>query len=255
MNNNLITSIAENAGYVAVFLLLIFAMFAAAKVAEVIVAKKTGDKNTGLSTRKVVIIGLFSAISGVLMLFEIPVFFAPSFYKIDLSDLPAVIGAFAFGPMTGVLIEFIKILLNLILNGTTTAFVGELANFVVGCSYVLPASIIYLFKKTRKNAMISCAVGTLVITIVGSSLNAFYLLPAFAALYGMPIDALIGMGTAVNPSITNLTSFVLLAVAPLNLLKGAVITVITFAIYKQLSPILKNATLVTVRKQEATQSE
>ena len=254
MNNNLITSIAENVGYVAVFLLLIVAMFAAAKIAEIIVAKKTGDGNSGLTTRKVVIIGLFSAISGILMLFEIPVFFAPSFYKIDLSDLPAIIGAFAFGPMTGVLIEFIKILLNLILNGTTTAFVGELANFVVGCSYVLPASILYLFKKTRKNAMISCAVGTIVITIVGSSLNAFYLLPAFAALYGMPIDALIGMGTAVNPSITNLSTFVLFAVAPLNLLKGAIITGVTVVVYKKLSPILKNATLVTARSQEA-QSE
>ena len=254
MNNNLITSIAENVGYVAVFLLLIVAMFAAAKIAEIIVAKKTGEGNSGLTTRKVVIIGLFSAISGILMLFEIPVFFAPSFYKIDLSDLPAIIGAFAFGPMTGVLIEFIKILLNLILNGTTTAFVGELANFVVGCSYVLPASILYLFKKTRKNAMISCAVGTIVITIVGSSLNAFYLLPAFAALYGMPIDALIGMGTAVNPSITNLSTFVLFAVAPLNLLKGAIITGVTVVVYKKLSPILKNATLVTARSQEA-QSE
>ena len=254
MNNNLITSIAENAGYVAVFLLLIVAMFAAAKIAEIIVAKKTGERNSGLTTRKVVIIGLFSAISGILMLFEIPVFFAPSFYKIDLSDLPAIIGAFAFGPMTGVLIEFIKILLNLILNGTTTAFVGELANFVVGCSYVLPASILYLFKKTRKNAMISCAVGTIVITIVGSSLNAFYLLPAFAVLYGMPIDALIGMGTAVNPSITNLSTFVLFAVAPLNLLKGAIITGVTVVVYKKLSPIMKNATLVTARSQEA-QSE
>ncbi len=251
MNNNLISSVAENAGYVAVFLLLILAMFAIAKLAEVFVAKKTGEENTGLTTRKLVIIGLFSAISGVLMLFEIPVFFAPSFYKIDLSDLPAVIGAFAFGPMTGVLIEFIKILINLILNGTTTAFVGELANFIVGCSYVLPASIIYLFKKTRKNAMISCAVGTLVIAIVGSALNAFYLLPAFAALYGMPIEALIGMGTAVNPAIDNIFTFVLFAVAPLNLLKGAVITVVTVAVYKKLSPVIKNATLVSVRKQEA----
>ena len=102
--------------------------------------------------------------------------------------------------------------------------------------------------------MISCAVGTLVIAIVGSSLNAFYLLPAFAALYGMPIDALIGMGTAVNPSITNLSTFVLFAVAPLNLLKGAIITGVTVVVYKKLSPIIKNATLVTVRTQEA-QSE
>ncbi len=249
MNNNLLTSIAENAAYVAVFALLIVLMFALAKVAEVLVARKTGEQTTGFSTRKVVIIGLFSAISAVLMLFELPVFFAPAFYKIDLSDLPAVIGAFAFGPMTGVMIEFIKILLNLVINGTSTAFVGELANFVVGCSYVLPASIIYLFKKNRKTALISCGVGTLVITIVGSSLNAFYLLPAFAALYGMPIDALIEMGTAVNPAINNIFTFVLFAVAPLNLIKGGLITVVTVLVYKKLSPILKS-NFVVAKSQE-----
>ncbi len=251
MNNNLITSIAENAAYVAVFALLIVLMFVAAKVAEVIVSRKSGTQIAGLTTRKVIIIGLFAAISTVLMLFEIPVFFAPSFYKIDLSDIPAVIGAFAFGPMTGVMIEFIKILLNLVINGTTTAFVGELANFVVGCSYVLPASIIYLFKKNRKTAMIACGVGTLVITIVGSSLNAFYLLPAFAALYGMPLDALIEMGTAVNPAINNVFTFVLFAVAPLNLLKGAIITAITVVVYKKLSPILKSELAVSPKGQEA----
>ena len=251
MKNNLLTSIADNAGFVVMFLLLIAAMFAAAKAAEKFVARKTGDDGSTLTTRKVVIIGLFAAIAAILMIFEIPVFFAPSFYKIDLSDLPAVIGAFAFGPMTGVLIQFIKILLNLVINGTTTAFVGELANFVVGCSYVLPASIIYLFKKTRKMAMISCLTGTLVIAIVGSSLNAFYLLPAFAALYGMPLDSLIAMGTAVNPAINNIFTFVLFAVAPLNLLKGTIITAITVAVYKKLSPIMKNATLVSTKRQEA----
>ncbi len=251
MNNNLLTSITENAAYVVIFLLLIAAMFVVAKVAENIVAKKAGTESTALTTRKVVVIGLFSAISVLLMLLEIPVFFAPGFYKLDLSDLPAVIGGFAFGPMTGVLIEFIKILLKLVIKGTGTAFVGELANFVVGCSYVLPASIIYIFKKNRKTAMLACAAGTIVITIVGSSLNAFYLLPAFAALYGMPIDALIGMGTAVNPAITNIFTFVLFAVAPLNLVKGAVITVVTVAVYKKLSPILKNGTVVAVSRQEA----
>ena len=251
MKNNLLTSVAENAAYVAVFILLILLMFAAAKIAEVLVSRKTGAESQSLSTRKVVIIGLFSAISAILMLFEVPVFFAPSFYKIDLSDLPAVIGAFAFGPMTGVMVEFIKILLNLVINGTTTAFVGELANFIVGCSYVLPASIIYLFKKNRKMAMIACASGTLTITVVGSALNAFYLLPAFAALYGMPVDALIGMGTAVNPAITNIGTFVLFAVAPLNLLKGVVITTVTVLVYKKLSPVLKTGLVVTPKRQEA----
>ncbi|MCR5657490.1 MAG: ECF transporter S component [Butyrivibrio sp.] len=251
MNNNLITSIAENTAYVIVFGLLILAMFVLARIAEVLVSKKTGDEVSRMTTRKMVVIGVFSAISVVLMMIEVPLPFAPSFYKLDMSDLPAVIGGFAFGPMTGVMIEFIKILLELVLRGTATAFVGELANFVVGCSYVLPASVLYLFKKTRKTALISCLVATLIITIVGSSLNAFYLLPAFAALYGMPMDALIGMGTAVNPAITNLGTFVLFAVAPLNLIKGSLISFITVAVYKKLSPILKNITVRAPKRQEA----
>lgn len=251
MKNNLISSIAENTAYVIVFGLLILAMFVLARLAEVFISKKTGDEVSRMTTRKMVVIGVFSAISVVLMMIEVPLPFAPSFYKLDMSDLPAVIGGFAFGPMTGVMIEFIKILLELVLRGTTTAFVGELANFVVGCSYVLPASILYLFKKTRKTALISCLVATLIITIVGSSLNAFYLLPAFAALYGMPMEALIGMGTAINPSITNLGTFVLFAVAPLNIIKGSLLSVVTVAVYKQLSPILKNATVKAAKRQEA----
>ncbi len=251
MKNNLLASIAENTVLVSIFILLIVTMFVAARLAENYVAKKTGEKNPGLSTRKMVIIGIFSAISAVLMLFEVPMPFAPSFYKLDLSDLPAVIGGFAFGPMTGVMIEFIKILLNLIINGTQTAFIGELANFVVGCSYVLPASIIYIFKKNRQTAFISCLTATMIITIVGSSLNAFYLLPAFAKLYGMPLDALIGMGTAINPAISNMFTFVLFAVAPINLLKGGVLSTITVLVYKKISPILKNTTIVSTRKAEA----
>ncbi len=251
MKNNLLASIAENTVLVAVFILLIVAMFVAARIAENYVAKKTGEGNAGMNTRKMVIIGIFSAISAVLMLFEVPMPFAPSFYKLDLSDLPAVIGGFAFGPMTGVMIEFIKILLNLILNGTQTAFIGELANFIVGCSYVLPSAIIYIFKKNRQTAFISCLTATMIITIVGSSLNAFYLLPAFAKLYGMPLDALLGMGTAINPAITNMFTFVLFAVAPINLLKGGVLSVITILVYKKLSPVIKNATLPENRKAEA----
>ncbi|WP_044913879.1 MULTISPECIES: ECF transporter S component [unclassified Butyrivibrio] len=248
MKNNLLASIAENTLLVAIFLMLIVAMFIAARIAENYVSKKTGDSSGTMSTRKLVIIGIFSAISAVLMLFEIPMPFAPSFYKLDISDLPAVIAGFAFGPMTGVMIEFIKILLNLVLNGTQTAFIGELANFVVGCSYVLPASIIYIFKKNRQTAFISCLVATMIITIVGSSLNAFYLLPAFAKLYGMPLDALIGMGTAINPAINNLFTFVLFAVAPINLIKGGVLSAITALVYKKLSPVLKNSELASHRK-------
>lgn len=250
MNNDLMKNIAENTAFVLGFLAIVAVLFVIAYVFEKMAAKKTGDKEKILTTRKIVIIGVFSAISFALMLIEVAVPFAPSFYKIDLGDLPALIGAFAFGPMVGVLIEFIKILLNLIFQGTTTAFVGELANFIVGCSFVLPASIVYAFKKTRKNAIIATIVGTVCITICGTVFNAVYLLPAFAALYGMPLEALIGMGTEINPAITDVTSFVIICVAPLNLLKGSIVSVITILIYKQLSPILKFGRIESVKKKD-----
>jgi riboflavin transporter FmnP len=188
------------------------------------------------------------------MMIEMPVPFAPPFYKIDLSDLPALVGAFAFGPMTGVLIEFIKILLELVLRGTTTAFVGELANFVVGCSFVMTASIVYNFKKSKGMAVLSCIAGTAMITVVGTLLNAVYLLPAFAKLYGMPLDALIAMGTQVNSSVTDIFSFVVLCVAPLNLLKGGIDSVITVLVYKSLSPILKNSHVESIRKTDTAEN-
>lgn len=192
-------------------------------------------------------IGVFSAISAILMLFEFPVPFAPPFYEIDFSELPALIGTFAYGPVAGVMIEFCKIVLKLLMKGTTTAFVGDLANFSIGCSFLLPASVIYLLKKTRKNAVIGCIAGTLIMTVVGTAFNAVYLLPKFAQMYGMPLDAIIGMGTSINPAITGVTSFVVLAVAPLNLLKGTTVSVVTLLVYKKLSPVLKTGMQGQVR--------
>ena len=185
-------------------------------------------------------IGVFSAISAVLMLFEMPVPFAPAFYKLDFSELPALIAAFAFGPVAGVMTEFCKILLKLLFKSTSTAFVGELANFVVGCSFLLPASIIYLFKKSKKQAVISCIIGTACMTVFGTAFNGIYLLPKFAQLYGMPLEAIIEMGTIINPAITDITSLVVMAVAPLNILKGSLVSIITLFIYKKLSVIIKS---------------
>ena len=238
--NNLISQIAQNAVFVLVFAGVIILMFLIAYAVEKLIKKKNDDKERILTTRKVVVIGMFSALSTVLMLFEFPVPFAPpGIYKLDFSELPALIGGFAFGPVTGIMIEFIKVLLKTVIKGTSTAFVGELANFFVGCSFVLPTTVIYLAKKSKVNAIISCAVGTLVITIVGSSFNAFYLLPTFAKMFGMDIDTIIAMGTAVNSHVTSLSDFIFLIVAPVNILKGVMVSVVTLLIYKPLSPILK----------------
>lgn len=184
-------------------------------------------------------VGMLSAIAVVLMLFEIPLPFAPAFYEIDFSEVPVLVGCFAMGPAAGVAIEFLKILLNFAINGTATAGVGEIANFLIGCSLVVPAALIYKFKKTRAGAIVGMAAGTVFMTAVGCLLNAFVLLPTYAVAFGMPIDGLVQMGTAVNSAIDSLTTFVLFAVAPFNLLKGVLVSLIVFLIYKKISPVFK----------------
>jgi len=243
MMNGLWENVVGNVVFVLEFLAIIIAIILVAYFVEKYFNKKNGVTEKILSTRKIAMIGMFSAIATILMLFEIPLPFAPSFYKLDFSEVPVLVGTFAFGPVAGVMIEFVKIILKLLFKGTSTAFVGELANFVVGCSFVVPASILYIIKKTKKQAIIGCVVGTVILTVVGTLFNAVYLLPKFAELYGMPLEALIAMGTAVNPKITNITNFVILAVAPLNIIKGTSVSLITMLIYKKISPILKSVTI------------
>ena len=205
------------------------------------VTKKQSKKETRstFNIRSLTMIGMLSAISVILMLFDIPLGFLPSFYQIDFSEVPVLIGSFALGPVAGVMIELIKILLNLLINGTDTAGIGEVANFFIGCSIVVPASVIYARNKTKKGAVSGLIVGSLLLIIVGSLLNAYVLLPAYAAAFHMPIEGLIGMGTAINPAIHSMNTFILLAVAPFNLIKGILVSIITILLYKKLSPVIK----------------
>lgn len=191
----------------------------------------------GTRIRTIVQVGMLAAIAVVLMLFEIPLPFAPSFYEIDFSEVPVMIGTFAMGPLAGAAIELVKILLNFFINGTTTAGVGEVANFLIGCALVVPAGIIYRRKRTRKGAIIGMAAGTVFMTLLGCVLNAYVLLPTYAAAFQLPIDSLVAMGTAVNGSITDLFTFVAFAVAPFNILKGVLVSLIVFLIYKKISPV------------------
>lgn len=237
----LFQNVTENLSFVLMFLAIIIALFAVAVLLEKLAQKKRGVNEPIFTTRKIAMTGMFSAIATILMLFEFPLPFAPNFYKLDFSELPILIGAFAFGPAIGVMMEFIKILLNLITDGTTTAFVGEFANFVVGCSFIIPASAMYAFCKNKKSAIVSCIAGTLILTVFGTAFNAIYLLPAFSKLYGMPLDTILGMGAEVNPLVSegNIVSFVIACVAPLNLIKGAASSIVTLLIYKSISPIIK----------------
>lgn len=192
-----------------------------------------------LSARGITVISLLSAIAFILMFFEIPLWFAPSFYEIDFSEVPVLIGAFTLGPVAGIVIELVKVLLNLLIQGSDSVAIGEIANFILGCSLVVPSAVIYHLKRTRKSAILGLGVGTITFIVTGCILNAYLLLPTYAKLFGMPIDGLVAMGTAVNSNITSLTTFVLLAVAPFNLIKGILVSIITILLYKKVSPVIK----------------
>ena len=222
----------ENIIFVAISAAIIVVLALIAKLVE----RFLPDMRKTSKARRVAILGICSAIAAVLHMLDFPLLFlAPEFYKLDFSELPVMLCGFFLGPSSAVFCEVIKILLKLLLKGTSTAYVGDFANFVVGCSLVLPAVIIYHTKKSRTSALIGCAVGTVVLTVIGSLFNAVYLLPKFSQLYNIPMDAIIAMGTTINGGITNITSFVTIAVAPLNLVKGTMISVLTVLLYKKVA--------------------
>lgn len=192
-----------------------------------------------LNAKSMAQIGMLSAIAGILMLFEMPLWFAPFFYEMDISEVPVLIGGFALGPIAGILIELIKNLLKLVISSTKTGGVGEMANFIIGCSLVIPSAIYYKRNKTKKGAFISLIIGTISLTVVGSVLNAYVLLPVYSKAYGISLEELIAKGTEVNSSITDLKTFIMLAVAPFNLLKGIIASALTFILYKHISITLR----------------
>lgn len=136
-------------------------------------------------------------------------------------------------------IEAIKILLKLLVKGTSTAYVGDLANFIIGCAFVVPASLIYKYKKTKMGAFIGMAVGTLVMAVAGIAINYWVLIPFYVKAFGMPLDAIIGMGSKINGAISNKFTFVLICVGPFNILKAVIDSLITAVVYKRISSFIK----------------
>ena len=239
MESGFLKAAGENLQFVLVCAGVVLAMIAAASLVEKRFLSESVSKVKG--TRYLTICAMLGALAMILHLFDFPVvFLAPGFYKLDFSEIPVMIGAFYLGPVGGIIIELVKILLKLVVKGTSTAFVGDLANFMVGCSFAVPAAVVYHLRKTRRMAVIGLVTGTAVMAVFGSMFNAFYLLPAFSKLYGMPLDAIVGMGSAINPAINSVYTLVLFAVVPLNLLKGVLISVPTMVLYKRISKVLHN---------------
>ena len=180
---------------------------------------------------------MLSAVAFVLMYLEFPIPVMPAFVKLDFSDLPALIGAFAYGPVAGVLVELIKNLLHMFVTQSGT--VGELSNFILGALFVLPAGIIYKRKKNRKSAITGALVGAVISALVSIVSNYFIVYPVYTAF--MPMDTILAMYQAIRPSTSTLLEALIIFNAPFTFCKELISVIITMIIYKPLSPILKGA--------------
>ncbi|MBQ2833058.1 MAG: ECF transporter S component [Clostridia bacterium] len=177
--------------------------------------------------------GLLSAMAVILFYIEIPVV---AFYKLDLSTLPAILAGFAMGPWQGFAVIIIKNLVHML--GTSTAGVGELADILMSCAFVIPASLIYRRQKSRKGALKAMLLGSAAMVIVSVLVNYFILIPAYQVLMNLPLEAIIGMGQAVFGFIDNTVKLVIFITAPFNILKAVVLSVVTYLLYKRVSPLL-----------------
>lgn len=191
------------------------------------------------TTRNITVAAMLSAVAFVLMFIEFPVpMLIPSFIKMDISDLPALLGTFALGPVYGIVIELLKNLLHLLIKGTSSAGVGELSNFTLGAVFAFTAGMIYKFNKSRSGAIIASVVGALVMAVVSIPMNFFVVYPAYVVCYGMPMEAIIGMYQAILPSADSLIKCLVIFNFPFTFCKGILDALLCYFIYKPLSPIL-----------------
>ena len=189
------------------------------------------------NTRKITATALLAAVAYLLAFLEFPVPLTPAFARMDLSDLPALIGAFAFGPVTGVMVELVKNLLGLMTS--STGGVGELANFLMGASYVFTAGEVYKHRKTKRMALIGGIAGSIAMGIMAAITNYFILLPMFEQF--MPLEEIIAAFGEFIPFIHTKMDVVLFNAFPFNVMKGLVITAVTMLVYKKISPVLKGS--------------
>ena len=193
-------------------------------------------RSKSFSLDRMVKVGILAGISYLLMFIQLPIPIAPPFMKVDLADVPALIGGFAMGPLYGVLIQLIKNVLNL--SKTMTGGVGELSNFVVGSTFVLVSSLIYRDKKTRKNSILALVLGVIAMSAVATLSNAFVVFPIYGKVMNMDLEAFAGMIPG-NSLVNNYITLMIFSVAPFNIIKGAIESIVTQILYKRISPSLK----------------
>ena len=192
-----------------------------------------------MRVKKIAFIGLMGAVSAVLMLFRFPIPFMPPFLSFDFSGLMEMLGGFMFGPMAAVCIIIVKIMLQLVMQGSFSLGTGELQNLILSCAYVLPALIIYHRSKSKKMAVAGMAVSSVFVAVVAVFTNLYLIIPFYVKLFGMSMDDIIAMCSTVNPAMKNAVTMALFGILPFNLIKYGVTSLITFIIYKRLSKVIK----------------
>lgn len=192
-----------------------------------------------LTTKNLTMIAMFSAISAVLMVFEIQLPFSPSFVKFDFSDLPVMLGGFLIGPFAGGIIAFMKILLHFLLNGTTSFFVGDLSNLLLTLSFVLPASFIYQQKKTKKTTIQGLLVSIICTSLLAIIFNLFLIFPLYLKVLNLKMVDLINMIHVINPLVKDVFTMIVFSLLPFNLFKYSIVSMITMLSYKKLSILFK----------------
>lgn len=199
--------------------------------------QQTIKKNNLMSTNTMTKIAILSAISYILMFISIPIpGIFPDFLKLDISDVPAIFGGMTLGPVAGFTIVLIKNLFQA-MTASTTAWIGEISNLLVGGSYVVMVSLAYRKRKNLKGLLLGFVLGTIVMVIIGCLTNYYMILPFYGKI--MPMEAIINMGNVINPKVTNLGSFVIWMIAPFNLVKAVLISLVTLPLYKKMEVILK----------------
>ena len=194
------------------------------------------QKKPLVTTVELTTVSILGAVASMLFFWSFSVVPGVPFYKMDFSNIPVLLGTFAMGPLAGVLILAVKSLSGLL--HSTSMYVGELADFLIGLGMVIPAGLMYRRQKTRKGAIAGMVIGTVLATLVAAATNIYIMIPFFSAAYGMPIQQIVNMGKGFIPSISSLAEFVLYITTPFNLLKWSVLSVIGALLYKPLSPVL-----------------
>ena len=190
-------------------------------------------------THRLAVAGMLSAVAFVLMYVEFPIpALIPAFIKLDVSDLPELLAAFALGPVWGVIVTLLKNILFSILHGTSSNYVGELCNFLLGSVFSFTAGLIYHKSKSRESALLGAIAGAALMALVSVPVNYFVVYPAYVVVYGMPMEAIIGMYQAIRPGADSLMKCLVAFNLPFTFCKGLLDVVLCFLIYKPLSPIL-----------------